>query len=348
MRKIPVFAAAIYLILAVSLAACSAGRMSSQPSDPLSVLAVETFLADIAQNVAGQRLKVDALMPIGLDPHAFQPTPRDVVKIADSRLVIANGAGFEAWLEETLANAGGERLLIEASAGLESRKPSASEIVDEPQDPHFWLDPVLVVRYVQNIRDGLIQADPAGKEIYTQNAEVYISSLEDLDRWIREQVDPIPGERRLLVTNHESFGYFADRYGFRVVGTVLPSVSTGAAPSAEQMAALVEKVRASGVRAIFLEAGTDPRLGDQIAQETGAQLVTGLYSHSVTEPNGNAPTYIEMMKYNTRLIVDALKVKRPQNIARMKMNEAKAARISWGTQKDELQSKTKIASLRSQ
>jgi ABC-type Zn uptake system ZnuABC Zn-binding protein ZnuA len=289
------------------LTACALEKPRSSAGDHLSVLAVETFLADIAQNVAGERVQVEALMPLELDPHAFQPTPADVAKIADSQVVIANGAGFETWLAETLANAGGEHLVIEASAGLESRKPSASEVVDEPQDPHFWLDPLQVVRYVQNIRDGLIQADPAGKAIYTQNAEAYISKLEDLDRWIQEQVNQVPVERRLLVTNHESFGYFADRYGFKVVGTVLPSVSTGAAPSAEQMAALVEKVRASGARAIFLEAGTDPRLADQIAQETGVQLVTGLYSHSVTEPNGNAPTYIEMMKYNTRLIVDALK-----------------------------------------
>jgi ABC-type Zn uptake system ZnuABC Zn-binding protein ZnuA len=306
-RKIPIFAAAIFLISAVLLSACSSDSPSSQPGDPLSVLAVETFLADIAQNVAGERLQVEALMPLELDPHAFQPTPADVARIADSQVLIANGAGVEAWLVETLANAGGERLLIEASSGLESRKPSASEILDEPQDPHFWLDPLSVVRYVQNIRDGLSQADPAGEEVFTQNAAVYIASLEDLDRWIHEQVVSIPAERRLLVTNHESFGYFADRYGFKVVGTVLPSVSTGAAPSAQQMAALVEKVRGSGVRAIFLEAGTDPRLGDQIAQETGVRLVTGLYSHSVTEPNGDAPTYIDMMKYNTMLIVEALK-----------------------------------------
>ena len=126
-----------------------------------------------------------------------------------------------------------------------------------------------------------------------------LPSLKDLDPWIREQVEPIPADQRLLVTNHESFGYFADRYGFKVVGTVLPSVSTGAAPSAEQMAALIETMRASGAKAIFLETGADRRLADQIAQETGAQVVTGLYSHSVTEPGGEAPTYIEMMKYNT-------------------------------------------------
>jgi ABC-type Zn uptake system ZnuABC Zn-binding protein ZnuA len=136
------------------------------------VLAVETFLADMAQNVAGDRLKVESLMPIGLDPHAFQPTPADVAKISDSQVLIINGDGFETWLDETLRNAGGERLLVEAAAGLQSRKPAESEIVDEAQDPHFWLDPISVITYVENIRDGLTQADPAGKEIYSQKLKL--------------------------------------------------------------------------------------------------------------------------------------------------------------------------------
>jgi ABC-type Zn uptake system ZnuABC Zn-binding protein ZnuA len=261
----------------------------------------------MAQNVAGERLEVESLMPIGLDPHAFQPTPGDVAKIADSQVLVVNGAGFEEWLDETMANAGGERTVIEASAGLQTRIPAAGEILDEAQDPHFWLDPLSAIRYVENIRDGLIEADPEGKAVYNQNAEAYKASLVDLDAWIRGQVEQIPADRRLLVTNHESFGYFADRYGFEVVGTVLPSISTGAAPSAEQMAALIETIRASGARAIFLETGADQRLADQIAQETGVRVITGLYSHSVTEPGGQAPTYIDMMKYNTQMIVDALK-----------------------------------------
>jgi ABC-type Zn uptake system ZnuABC Zn-binding protein ZnuA len=289
------------------LLACTGRKPTAQAGSLPRLLAVETFLADMAQNVAGERLKVGSLMPIGLDPHAFQPTPSDVAKIADSQVLIVNGAGLETWLDETLQNAGGKRAVVEASTGLQPRTPSASEQVDEAQDPHFWLDPISAIRYVENIRAGLIQADPEGKAVYTQNAETYIASLRDLDAWIRGQVEQIPEDQRLLVTNHESFGYFADRYGFKVVGTVLPSVSTGAAPSAEQMAALIETIRSSGVKAIFLETGADQRLADQIAKETGVKVITGLYSHSITEPGGAAPTYIDMIKYNTQLIVDALK-----------------------------------------
>jgi ABC-type Zn uptake system ZnuABC Zn-binding protein ZnuA len=165
----------------------------------------------------------------------------------------------------------------------------------------------LVVRYAENIRDGLSQADPQGNETYTRNAEAYIARLKELDTWIATQVAQIPPDRRLLVTNHESLGYFADRYGFKLVGAILPGFSTGASPSAGDLARLADCIKSSGAPAIFLEAGVNPQLADQLAQETGIRVVTGLYTHSITAPGGNAPDYISMMKYNTQAIVDALK-----------------------------------------
>ena len=135
-------------------------------------------------------------------------------------------------------------------------------------DPHFWLDPLNVVKYVENIRDGLIAADPAGKDVYTQNADAYIAQLNELDAWIKQQVVAIPDERRLIVTNHESFGYFADRYGFKIIGTIIPSVSSGASPSAQQMARLMDHIRETNASAIFprnriqSQTGRDHRPGD--------------------------------------------------------------------------------------
>jgi ABC-type Zn uptake system ZnuABC Zn-binding protein ZnuA len=160
---------------------------------------------------------------------------------------------------------------------------------------------------VENIRDGLIQADPAGKDIYTRNASAYIAQLNDLDAWITAEVAQIPVEQRLLVTNHESLGYFADRYGFRVIGAIIPSVSTSASPSAKQLAALIDKIKASKAPAIFLETGSNPQLAQQIAHETGVKVVSDLYTHSVSAPDGPAPTYIDLMRYNTQQIVEALK-----------------------------------------
>jgi len=279
----------------------------------LHVLAAETFLADIAQNVAGDRVKIEALMPIGTDPHSFEPTPGDVRKVADCSVLIVNGAGVEEFLDELLKNAGGQHLLIEASVGLTSRTLHEGETVGnanahhEEGDPHFWLDPNYVIKYVENIRDGLSHADPDGTANYVSNTQVYIAKLQQLDQWVRAQVEQVPAAQRQLVTNHESLGYYADRYGFTVVGSIVPSVSSSASPSAQQMTQLVTQMEARGVRAIFLETGNNSQLARQIALETGIQVVTELYTHSTTAAGGPAPTYIDMIKYDTQAIVAALR-----------------------------------------
>ncbi len=260
------------------------------------VLAVESFLADIAQSVAGERFDVEVLIPSGSDPHTFQPTPKDVTKIANSQVLIANGAGLEEWLQEILDNAGGERLVIEASEGL-------SGSLSRPGDPHFWLDPNNVIHYAEEIRDGYILVDPAGEAVFIQNTTDYILQLEELDSWIAGQVEQIPSERRMLVTNHESFGYFADRYGFIIIGTIIPNVSTGSSPSAQQLVELIEAIKATSTAAIFLESGTNPELAEQVAREAGVKVIKGLLTDSVSPPGG----YIDMMKYNTLAIVEALK-----------------------------------------
>jgi ABC-type Zn uptake system ZnuABC Zn-binding protein ZnuA len=299
--------------LLVFLSACAAPAAQPAANRP-AVLVAETFLADIVRNVAGDRMTVDALIPLGVDPHSFEPTPQDVRRVADSRILVVNGAGFEAFLDPLLKNAGGTRTVIEAANGLAAREPQAGEhpegeAEDEHAegDPHFWLDPNHVVKYVENIRDGLSAADPAGKDVYAANAAGYIAKLNELDGWIKEQVGQVPEGRRLLVTNHESFGYFADRYGFRVVGAVVPSVSSAASPSAQQLAALADQIEATGAPAIFLETGASAQLADQLAGETGAKVVTGLLTHSVTAPDGEAPDYLSMMRYNVNAIVGALK-----------------------------------------
>ncbi len=441
MRKLPIVASLI--LFATSLAACQAAAPQPptfQAASPLKVTAIETFLGDIAQNVAGTRVVVDSLIPIGIDPHSFDPSPQDIVKLAQAQVIIANGAGFETWLQKTIDNTGDQAAVIEAAAGLTPRTPREGEVAEmsdadlvdsicadassgaaqavtagaaalpaesglfsvqltpaadgsfsgilsystdetgdfqiataggrldvsaQPDftplkinktlaltcqnlaqglivtltkgvtyrltisgfasaqapllvgpaggvhhhdtDPHFWLDPLNVIQYVQNIRDGLIRADPQGTADYNRNAAAYIAQLKQLDVWIQAQVGAIPPERRLLVTNHESFGYFADRYGFRIVGTVVPSVGTEASPSAQQMARLEDRINATHAIAIFLETGANAQLANQVAADTGVKVVSDLFTHSVTAPGGAAPTYIDMMKFDVTAIVNALK-----------------------------------------
>jgi ABC-type Zn uptake system ZnuABC Zn-binding protein ZnuA len=301
------------MLLALGCGAC--GTVSQPPANGSQLLGVaaESFLADIARNIAGDRIAFTSLIPAGMDPHAFEPVPSDIVKVSQSRILIENGAGLESWLQPILDNANGQRLIVDASAGLTGRPPSPGETSQEKSatgiDPHFWLDPRLVINYVKNIRDGLIQVDPAGASSYNSRADAYIAQLEDLDRWIQSRVAEIPPEKRRLVTNHETLGYFADRYGFTVIGSIIPGTSTGISPTARDIAALEEKIKSTGSGAIFIESGSNLDLATQIARETGVKVVTGLFTHSLSDVNGSAPTYIDMMRNNVNLIVNALKGK---------------------------------------
>ena len=292
----------LLLILLLILSACGGPASPSERAAP-AVLASTTFLADIARNVAGDRVEVESLLPFGSDPHSYQAVPADLVKISRSTVLIVNGLDYEQFLTPLLENADGERLMITASNGLEPRR--MEEEGKNVTDPHMWLSPDRVITYVENIRAGLTQADPAGAAVYQSNADAYVSQLKDLDEWIKEQVAEIPADRRFLVTNHESLGYFAERYGFTVVGDVLQSVSSVASPSAQQMAALIDQIKASRAPAIFLDASDNPTLAQQIAQETGLTVVTDLHLESLTD-GAPAATYIDMMKHNVMQIANAL------------------------------------------
>jgi ABC-type Zn uptake system ZnuABC Zn-binding protein ZnuA len=300
-------AAALLALVAMSGAGC--GTASSPSSGALDVVASTSFLADIAQNVAGDRFQVQSLVPRGTDPHAFEPAPSDLKAVAGADLVIINGGGLEGTLLTTLENAVGDTTIVDASAGLESRTPKPGEpaLAGGETDPHFWLDPVLVKTYVKNIEAAFSKADPAGAATYQANAAAYEKKLGALDAWIKREVAQIPEADRKLVMDHASQGYFADRYGFTIVGTVIPSASTGESPTAKQLTDLVATIRATGAKAIFVEASENPQLAQQIGAETGVKVVTDLLDHSLTAADGAAPTYIDMMKYDTRRIVEALR-----------------------------------------
>ncbi len=365
----------VLFILFFNLIFISCSNNFSENDKLPKVLAAESFLADITLNISKDRLKVESLIPLGLDPHVFEPTPEDIKKISQCDLLIINGGGFEEWLKPLLKDSVKNIKIVEASKGLEfrietennnsehnesehhtsehhtsehakagdhesahnesenekelsnnfnshannensnsqekkdihSEEKNHDEKHSHEHDPHFWLNPYLVITYVNNIRDALIDLDPKAKDFYTKNAQEYIEKLIELDNWIKEEVEKIPKNKRLLVTNHESFGYFADRYGFKIIGTIIPSSSTASSPSAKEVAELIEKIKALNIKAIFLETGSDPKIANQIASETGVEVITKLYTHSLTEPNGDAPTYIDMIKYNTRKIVESLK-----------------------------------------
>ena len=293
-----------WVILLVS--ACSPLVKTDIPTgSDIHVLATETFLGDIAQNVAGERLQVETLLPVTTDPHEYQPKPQDVIKMTESQVLIVNGLGYEIWLKTTVENLQGQRLVVVATNGL---APNADPSGEHPDgDPHMWMYPLNVIHYVENIRNGLSQADPAGKDIYAANADAYITKLKSLDQWIQDSVAQIPLEKRLLVTNHDALGYFAQAYGFTVVGAVIPSITTEASPSAQQMAGLIDTIKSSGAPAIFLDIGENQNLANQIASATGTKVIIELYVESISAPDGPAPTYLEMIKHDVSIIVEELK-----------------------------------------
>jgi len=291
------------LAICLLLAACQPSRPSSNGL-PI-VMATETFLGDIAQNVAGSRIKIDTLLPVTVDPHEYQPKPQDVARLAQSQVLIINGLGYETWLQKTLASLGGKRQLVVVTNGL---VPAPDPSGQHPEgDPHMWMNPLDGINYVTQIRDGLTQADPAGKDAYARNADAYIVKLRALDLWVKGQVNQLPVEKRLLITNHDALGYFAKAYDFKIIGAVIPSVTTDASPSAQQLAGLIDTIKHSRARAIFLDIGENQKLAQQIASETGVKVATDLYVESTSGPNGPAPTYIDMIKHDVTVILDALK-----------------------------------------
>ncbi|MCC7117422.1 MAG: zinc ABC transporter substrate-binding protein [Anaerolineales bacterium] len=295
----------IHLIWLTALFLAACGSAAPNHAVALKVLATTTILKDLAQNVAGSRLTVDSLLPLGADPHAYQPRPADVAKVAESAVLILNGLEYEHFIEPLLENAGGQRLTITASDGLiPLNMPAEDDPTQKVGDPHMWLNPNDTIQYIRNIRDGLIRADPTGADEYSANAQDYIAQLQELDAWIQTQVNQIPPQKRLLVTNHQVFGYFAEAYGFRVADSILPSLSSEASASAQELAASIDAIKASGAPVIFLDAAENPQLAKQIAAETGVQVVNTLSLEALTE---TAPTYLQMMKYNVSEIVKALK-----------------------------------------
>jgi manganese/iron transport system substrate-binding protein len=291
LKRVLTFSIHIFLFAGM-LVSCSGGAVPD-------VLTTTTILADIARNVAGDRLTVGSLLLAGTNPHSYQPGPQDATKVSQSKVLVIHGADYENFLDSLLKDAGEKENLIDVSTGLRLLSD------EQGTDPHLWLDPNNVIVYVDNIREGLTQYDPDGAEVYQANASAYIEQLTELDAWINGQVAQIEPQRRVLVTNHEVLGYFAERYGFIIAGAVTPSFSSDSAPSPQQIADLIEQIKLYEVPAIFLDASDNPDLAKQIAAETGAKVVSDLHLESLTE-GSPAGTYIDMMRDNVTKIVLAL------------------------------------------
>ncbi|MCS7177841.1 MAG: metal ABC transporter substrate-binding protein [Anaerolineae bacterium] len=289
---------------ALSPAALGAG-------EKLRVVATTTIVGDVVAQVGGDAIQLSVLLPLGADTHTYEPRPSDLAALSGAHVLFINGLGLEAFLERALSSVG-DIPVVSVSEGIRPRALEAHEHEEGHEgehehevDPHVWTDVRNVMVWVENIQQALSALDPGNASLYAANAAAYRRELEALDAWILEQVAQVPLQNRKLVTNHPTFGYFADRYGFEQVATVYP-VSPASEPSAREIAELEETIRQFGIPAVFAETTVNPKLAEQVARDTGVRLVT-LYTHSLGGPGSGAESYIAMMRYNVAAIVDALK-----------------------------------------
>ena len=298
-----------FIFLGGILTACTgAAGSSAQSEGHLRIVATTTIVGDVVRQVAGQQVIVDVLLPVGADPHAFEPRPQDVAAITDADLIFASGVGLEEFLGPLLQNAGAEDKVVEVSNGialLPFGGDDHEEISTGNLDPHTWMDPNNVIVWAKNVAAALAVIDPDQAEVYTGNADAYILKLQELDAWAAQQTNRLALENRKLVSDHYTLGYFANAYGFEIVGELLHSVSTNAQSSAQELAVLEDQIRAFDVPVILVSETVNSTMAEQVAKDTGIRLVQ-IYSGSLGEPGGPAGTYLDMMRYNVNVIVESL------------------------------------------
>lgn len=300
------------------------------PGEKLKVVATTNIIGDLVRNVGADRIELTTMLPTGTDPHTFTPTPQDIALVADAHVVFVNGLGLEEFLGELIENAGGEASVVPLSTLVETQEFEAMdghapgdeeehpedadhhEDEDEPDhahagaDPHIWMSLTNAIVMVNTIEQALSKLDPANAESYTANTADYQAQLEMLDTWVKAQIESIPAEKRKIVTDHDAFGYYANRYGLQIVGTVIPAYSTNAEPSAQELAEIQEAIGHLEVKAVFVGTTVSPILAERISEDTGIKLIP-LYTGSLGEPGSGVETYLDFIRYNTTAIVDGLK-----------------------------------------
>ena len=288
-------------LAALLVAGCSGSGGAGDGGGGLRVVATTTQVADLAANVGADRVQVTSLLKPGIDAHDYEPSPADIDAIARADLVVQNGVGLEEWLGDTIESSGFDGPVVDASQGVRLRQ------VDGEADPHIWQDPGNAQRMAANIERGLAAAEPADATAFAANLTAYTKELEALDAEVERQIDSLANKK--VVTNHDAFGYYLDRYGLELVGSVIPSFDSSAELSGRDIRDLVAKVRATGAKAIFSETSLPPRAAETIGREAGVKVVVGtdaLYGDALGPRGSDGDTYVKMIRHNTATIVGNL------------------------------------------
>jgi zinc/manganese transport system substrate-binding protein len=283
---------------ALFVAVLSATGSAAADEVPLRVIASFTIVADWVRVVGGDEVTVRPLVGPDADAHVYEPTPRDVRDLAAADLLVVNGLGFEGWMSRLVQSSGFQGHTIEASHGVRTRA------LNGKVDPHAWQDLGNAAVYVRNIAAGLASLRSIAADRFRARAAAYVHELEQLDQQARNEIGPIPRERRVVMTSHDAFGYLADAYGFTLLAA--QGFSTESEPSAAGVGNLIREIRNNHVHALFVENIRNTRLMDRIAQEGGATVGGRLYSDALGSPQSPAATFLEMYRYNIATLVGAI------------------------------------------
>ena len=310
MRTVLVLATAS-LLATSALAGCGDGDGSSSAE----IVVTTSILGDVVLELVGDAVEVEVVMSSGVDPHQFAPSARQVAAMREADVLVVNGLGLEAELEDTIEAAADDGTDVVAVAELAPDHRTAEGAAHDDddghdhgdEDPHVFTDPARMAVAVAGLADALAErVEGLDGPAYRERAAAYGAELQALDAEVEQLLAPIPAERRVLVTNHDVLGYFADRYGFTVVGTVVPSLSTMAEPSARDLATLARTIQSTGVPAVFVEASSPARVAEALAAEGAAVEVVELHTESLGEAGSDAATYVGLVRSNARRIAGAL------------------------------------------
>lgn len=290
-------------ILLLASAACSAGTTAG-PGDPkvLSVVTTTTQLTDFAKEIGGSRARVYGVLKANVDPHDYEPSPADLDALAKADVIVKNGVDLEGWFDDTIRSASPRGRIVDASRGIPLRRGEGGA-----GDPHIWHDPQHAAVMVTSMAEAMEAAAPEAADEIRGNLAAYTAKLAAADADIRDRVGRLANKR--LVTNHDAFGYYIDRYGLDFVGSIIPSFDTSAELSAAQIADIVGKIRSTGTKAVFSESSLPPRTAEAIGREAGVRVVAGedaLYGDTLGPDGSEGGTYLKMLEHNTKVIVDNL------------------------------------------
>lgn len=311
MLRIGELGARLGAVLVVLLGVAGCGPRDDEAGRRIRVVATTGMIADAAREVGGDRVQVTGLMGPGVDPHLYKAREGDVRRLAGADVVFFNGLHLEARMAEVLERIGGRIHTVAVTRGIDRSRLLSPPEFTGAYDPHVWFDVSLWRGVVEEIRDALIETDPAGEAVYRANGDRYLAELDSLDAYARSRISTLPPERRVLVTAHDAFNYFGRAYGFEVVG--LQGISTAAEAGTADVQSLAEFVVRRRIPAIFVESSIPMRTIEAVqaaVRARGYEVRIGgqLYSDSLGDADTEDGTYVGMFRHNVDTIVDALSV----------------------------------------